>query len=92
MPNSVSAKKRLRQNEKTRLRNRSVKSNLRTLIRKVREATAAGDIAKADEQFRIVAKKLDQAGAKKIIHVNRAGRLKSRLQHHIKGAKAAKAS
>lgn len=87
MPNTSSAKKRLRQNEKRNKHNRSIKSALRTSIRKVREATAAGEIEKAETEFRLASKKLDKAGAKHIIHPNKASRLKSRLSAHIKTAK-----
>ncbi len=87
MPNSASAKKRLRQNEKLRLHNRSIKTTLKSLIRKVRTTAAAGDVAAAEEAFRLTAKKLDQAGARRIIHPNRAARLKARLSHLIKKAK-----
>ena len=89
MPNSKSAEKRLRQTEVRRQRNRSIKSAVRSQIRKVREAVQAGDIAKADEEFRAAAKKLDRAGARNIIHKNNAARTKSRLQRLIRSAKSA---
>jgi small subunit ribosomal protein S20 len=60
-------------------------------MRKVREAIQAGDVDKAEEQFRLAAKALDKAAGKKVIHRNTAARLKSRLQSKIKGAKAAPA-
>jgi small subunit ribosomal protein S20 len=88
MPNTKSAKKRLRQNEDIRSRNRSKRSELRGQLRKVREAVAAGDIAKAEEEFRGAAKRLDQAGCKNLIHRNAAARTKSRLQKLIKAAKS----
>ncbi len=87
MPNTVSAKKRLRQNEVRRTRNRSVKSSVRTQMRKVREAVKAGEIEKAETEFRLAAKKLDQAGAKRVLHPNTSARYKSRLQRMIKSAK-----
>ena len=61
MPNTASAKKRLRQNEKHRLHNRSAKSNMRSLIRSVREAVKAGDSQQAQSEFRAAQKKIDQA-------------------------------
>jgi small subunit ribosomal protein S20 len=91
MPHSVSSKKRHRQNLKRRAHNRSVRSMLKTLLRKVRAAAAAGDVETAEKDFRLAAKKLDQAGARKIIHANTASRLKSRLSARIKAAKTAKA-
>ena len=92
MPNTASSKKRLRQNEKLRLRNRSVKSALRTQLGKVREAVEAGDIDTSEAQFRLAAKKLDQAAAGRVIHRNAAARLKSRLSKLIKAAKDAKSA
>lgn len=87
MPTTKSAKKRLRQSEEQRQRNRSTKSALRTQIRKVLTAIGAGDAAKATEEFRSAAKRLDKAAAKKVIHANKASRLKSRLQHALKKGK-----
>ena len=87
MPHTKSAKKRLRQNLKRRARNRAVKSALKTQIRKVREAIQAGDLAKAEAEFRLAAKKADQAAAKRIIHPNKAGRIKSRLSAKIRTLK-----
>lgn len=87
MPQTKSAEKRLRQNERIRLHNRSIKRGLRTLCRKVREAIKAGDQASADSEFRMACKKLDQAGAKKVIHPNTAARTKSRLSAAVKALK-----
>jgi small subunit ribosomal protein S20 len=89
MPTTKSAKKRLRQNEKRRLRNRAVKAALKTHVRKVHDAVAEKNFALADTEFRIAAKKLDQAAAKNVIHRNRSSRTKSRLQHLIKVNKQA---
>jgi len=87
MPNSKSAKKRLRQNDVRRLRNRATKSSMRSQIRKVREAVTAGDVEVAEKEYREAAKKIDRAGAKNIIHRNTAARTKSRLQKTIKALK-----
>ncbi len=84
MPNSDSAKKRLRQNKVHQLRNRSIKSNMRGLVRKVRTASSAGDVAESQTAFQIAVKKIDQAAAKKVIHANKAARTKSRLSKAIK--------
>ena len=92
MPNSVSAKKRLRQSQDRRLRNRAAKSALRGQIRKVRTAVQAGDVETSSKEFIVATKKLDQAAAKKVIHGNQASRLKSRLSAAIKKIKATKAS
>lgn len=87
MPNSNSAKKRLHQNIVRRLRNRAVKSSIRSQLRRVREALTSGDLDKAEQEYRVAAKRLDQAGQRNIIHRNKASRTKSRLQRLIKGAK-----
>lgn len=87
MPNTATAKKRLRQNVVRRARNRATKSALRTQVRKVREALAAGNVEVCEAEFRATAKSLDQAAAKNVIHANRAARLKSRLSAAIKALK-----
>src|ERR1700754_1852816 len=87
MPNSPSAKKRLRQSLVTRGRNRAGQSGLKTQIRKVREAIAAGKLDEAQTEFRLAAKKLDRAATAGVIHGNLAARVKSRLSHAIKAAK-----
>ena len=89
MPNCKSAEKRLRQTKVRQARNKAIKSAVKTQVKKVISAVEAGDIAGAEEQFKLAAKKLDQAGAKNIIHRNAAARKKSRLQHTIKKAKNA---
>ena len=86
MPNTPSAKKRLRQNEKLRLRNRAAKSVVRGQIRKVREAVAAGNTELAQNEYMTAQKKLDQAASGKLIHRNAAARTKSRLAKLIKNA------
>lgn len=88
MPNTKSAKKRLRQSEERRVRNRSAKTALRSQLRKVREAVAAGSVDEAQSKFKETARTLDKAGASKLIHPNKASRLKSRLSKAIKKAKA----
>ena len=87
MPNSASAKKRLRQDEVRRIRNRARKSVVRKQIRQVRASVAAGELEKAEEHYRVAATYLDRAGASNLIHPNKAARHKSRLQSLIKKAK-----
>ncbi len=79
MPNTASAKKRLRQNEKRRIHNRAGKSNMRSQIRKVREAVEAGDSERAQAEYKMAQKKIDRAASKNLIHRNAAARTKSRL-------------
>jgi small subunit ribosomal protein S20 len=87
MPNTKSAKKRLRQSSERRTRNRATKSALKTQVRKVREAIKAGDTTLGDTELRVAAKKLDKAAAKGVIHANAAARVKSRLSSAVKAAK-----
>ncbi len=89
MPNTKSAKKQLRQDEELRARNRSLRSDLRTQCKKVREAIKAADLGQAETEFRVAVKKLDRAGARRIIHRNAAARLKSRMSAKIKALKQA---
>lgn len=89
MPNTISAKKRLRQDEARRTQNRAAMSALRTQVRKVREAIKSGDLQASQVEFQTATKRLDQAGAKRLIHPNRAARVKSRLSAAIKKLKAA---
>lgn len=89
MPNTASAKKRLRQDVVRRQRNRSTKSALRSQLRKVREAIAANDLETSQSAFRILTTKLDQAAAKNVIHANAAARTKSRVSKAIKALKPA---
>jgi small subunit ribosomal protein S20 len=86
MPHSASAKKRHRQNLRNRERNRAVKSDLKSQVRKVLDAISSGDVTQAKEHFRTVTKKADRAAAAKTIHRNRAARLKSRLSARVKAA------
>lgn len=87
MPNSASAEKRLRQSKARKIRNHAVKAAVRTQVKKVRTAVAAGDVEKSETEFHTAAKKLDQAAAKNAIHANAAARTKSRLSKAIKGIK-----
>jgi small subunit ribosomal protein S20 len=85
MPITKSAKKRLRQSLERRARNRSVKSSLRTHIKRVLAAVTSGDKAKIEAEYRLACKKLDKAAAAGVIHRNTASRHKSRLSARIKG-------
>ncbi len=89
MPNTASSKKRLRQNVKRRAHNRTLRSRMRSQLRKVREAVAAGEGETAQVEFRVAVKRLDQAAAKNLIHKNAAARSKSRLSKLVKSMSAA---
>ncbi len=79
MANIKSQIKRIKTNEKARLRNKSVKSSLKTAIRKAREAAAAGDVEKATEYTRAASRQLDKAVSKGVIHKNQAADRSRRL-------------
>jgi small subunit ribosomal protein S20 len=71
--------KRIGTNEKARLRNKSVKSSLKTAVRRFREAADAGDKAQATVLLRDASKALDKAASKGVIHPNQAANKKSAL-------------
>ena len=79
MANIKSQEKRIRTNERARLRNQSVKSALRTAIRGFREAVEAGEKDKAGELLVATNRKLDKAATKGVIHKNQAANKKSAL-------------
>lgn len=83
-----SAAKRHRQSEKRRLRNRGVRSRVRTTTRKFLEAVDAGDETEATNQFTLVSKLLDSAAGKGVYHRNTASRSKSRLHKRLKSLQA----
>jgi small subunit ribosomal protein S20 len=87
MPHSRNAKKRHRQSLERREKNRSVKRELKTRVRKVVEAVDSGNAEDAQGALRVAAQKLDRAAAHKIIHRNAAARTKSRLAARIKKLK-----
>jgi small subunit ribosomal protein S20 len=77
--NIKSQEKRIRTNERARLRNQSVKSELRTAVRGLRDAIDAGEKDKAAELLVVTNRKLDQAASKGVIHKNQAANKKSAL-------------
>ena len=84
MANSAQARKRARQAVATRERNASLKSSLRTAIKKVRKAIAAGDKDAAAAQLRASQSVIDRIADKNIVHKNLASRTKSRLAQAIR--------
>ncbi len=79
MANIKSQIKRIKTNEKARLRNKSVKSALKTAVRKFREAAEAGDVDKASAQLLVASRQLDKAASKGVIHANQAANRKSAM-------------
>lgn len=79
MANIKSQIKRNRQNEKRRLRNKAVKSSLKTAIRKFREAADQGNVEEAVLLMRAASRQLDKAASKGVIHKNQAANRKSAI-------------
>ena len=79
MPTMKSAKKRLRQNIKQNLRNRSYRAALKTQMKKFLSVIREGNAPAAQEELRLTVKKIDTGVAKNILHKNTASRKKSRL-------------
>jgi small subunit ribosomal protein S20 len=80
--------KRNRQNEKARLRNKSVKSSLKTVIRKLNEASESGDSATATTLLRVASRQLDKAVSKGVIHKNQAANRKSAIAKRVSALSA----
>ena len=78
MANIKSQIKRIGTNEKARLRNKAVKSSLKTAVRRFREAADAGS-AEATDLLRVANRQLDKAASKGVIHANQAANRKSAL-------------
>ncbi len=83
MANIKSQIKRIKTNEKARLRNKSVKSSLKTAIRKYRAAADAGDTTAATTLMRDASKMLDKAASKGVIHANQAANRKSAMAKKV---------
>ncbi|RAY12049.1 30S ribosomal protein S20 [Actinomadura craniellae] len=79
MANIKSQIKRNRQNEKARLRNKAVKSELKTAIRRFREAAESGNVDDTTAALQVAARKLDKAASKGVIHKNQAANRKSAI-------------
>jgi len=84
MANSAQARKRARQAEVSRQHNASLKSSLRTAVKKVRKAIAAGDKTAATAQLQASQAVIDRIADKKVVHKNTASRTKSRLAQAIR--------
>lgn len=83
MANIKSQIKRNLQNKKAEDRNKAVKSELKTAVRRTREAIAAGDKEKAATALALASKKLDKAVSKGVIHRNQAANRKSAISTKV---------
>ena len=88
MAHSLSAKKRIKQNAKRKLINRTRKSQVKTQIKRFEAAVADGDAKAAKEQYQLVVKKLDKTAATSTMHKKTAARKKSRLAKKLNSLKA----
>ena len=79
MANIKSQIKRIGTNERRRLRNKAVKSELKTAVRRFREAADSGDSAAATSALRTASRLLDKAASKGVIHANQAANRKSAM-------------
>ncbi|GAB3544664.1 small subunit ribosomal protein S20 [Actinopolyspora lacussalsi] len=83
MANIKSSKKRVLINERNRLRNKSVKTSMKTAMRRFREAAATGDKEKAAEMERAATRLVDKAAKKGVIHRNQAANKKSSMARQL---------
>lgn len=90
MAHSLSAKKRVRQDAKKRTINRARKSQVKTQVKHLEEAIAKGDVQSAEEQYQVVARKLDKTAATSTMHKKTVARKKSRLAKKVNALKAKK--
>ena len=90
MVHSLQAKKRARQNVKSRTTNRARKSRVKTQVKHLEEAIDSGNVEAATEQLRLVTKKLDKTASKSTMHKKTAARKKSRLTKRLNTLKAKK--
>ena len=88
MARSLSSQKRHRQDEVRAARNKSRRSQIKTKVRKVKDAIVARDVDAAEKAFREAACVLDQNAGRSTIHPNTAARRKSRLAKRINALKA----
>jgi small subunit ribosomal protein S20 len=81
--NIKSQLKRIKTNEKARLRNKGVKSSLKTSVRKFREAADAGERDTAAKLLQEASRQLDKAASKGVIHLNQAANRKSAMAKRV---------
>ena len=87
MANIKSARKRARQAEQRRAHNMSLRTEVRTAIKNVKKALAAGDKAAAEKTLRESQRTIDRVVAKGVLHRNAGDRHKSRLAQSLKAVK-----
>lgn len=90
MPNTKSAKKQARVSQRKQLRNKSVRSQSKTLIKKAESLIFSGQVKEAEDGAKTAVSSLDRAASKGILHPNNAARRKSRLMKKLNQAQADK--
>lgn len=88
MAHSLSAKKRIRQNDKRKVLNRRRLKDIKLQVRKVTDAIKSRDTDAATTELRVAIKKIDKVAAKGTLHKNTAARKKSRLQRRLNAVAA----
>jgi small subunit ribosomal protein S20 len=84
---SLSAKKRVRQNDKSRTINRARKSMLKTFTKRFLSAVGESNLEKAQQEYKLLTKKLDQVSCTSTMHKNTASRIKSRMAKRLNALK-----
>jgi small subunit ribosomal protein S20 len=83
MANIASQIKRNRQNATRNQRNKAVRSELKTRMKRFHQAAEAGDLGEAETRFSIAARKLDKAARKGVVHPNFAANKKSKMARKL---------
>jgi small subunit ribosomal protein S20 len=86
MANIKSQKKRIITNERRRMRNKGVRTALRTYVKRFRQSVASGNLDEAAEALKVASRALDRAVSKGVIHKNNAANRKSQLVRRLNGA------
>jgi small subunit ribosomal protein S20 len=90
LANTRSAEKRNRQTQKRRARNQGVRTRVKSAVKAVRETLERGELAAAQEAFKMAARVIDKASSKGVVHRNTASRKISRLAKAVAKAAPAK--
>ena len=90
MPNTKSAKKQVRVSQRKQLRNKPVRSQNKTLVKKAESLIFSGKVKEAEDGVKDAVSSLDKAAGKGILHPNNAARRKSRLMKKLNKAQAEK--
>jgi small subunit ribosomal protein S20 len=86
MANIKSQKKRIITNERRRVRNKGVRTALRTYVKRFRQAVDGGNLDEAREALKVASRELDRAASKGVIHKNNAANRKSELARRLNRA------